>query len=261
MGNVTMEKLVVTNENKSTYHCKGDIPGARPVNHVITEGSELILKANMGYYHILVLIDGIADFMVDGKTYTHDNDRTTFIPALDKELVIKAKSLVQVLEIEWDVKDGDLDMIKEYNTAFPVDIPYVDSIQYIDPNKSQKTISRMMIPQRIIPRFSMGSVESYGYDAVKAHAHPMLDQFFCSFPENKSIVSIDDVNNDQLGNEIFHIPLGSKHGVEVVDDNHLHYMWIDFMPDNSAGLARLDASHKPTGLNRSFEEERKAKNN
>ena len=99
MGNVTMEKLVVTNENKSTYHCKGDIPGARPVNHVITEGSELVLKANVGYYHILVLIDGIADFTVGGKTYTHDNDRTTFIPALDTELVIKAKSLVQVLEI------------------------------------------------------------------------------------------------------------------------------------------------------------------
>ena len=49
------------------------------------------------------------------------------------------------------------------------------------------------------------------------------------------------------------------HGVEVVEGKHMHYMWIDFMPDNSAGLARLDASHKPTGLNRSFEEERKAK--
>ena len=261
MGNVIMEKLEVTNENKSTYLCKDKIPGARPVNHVITEGTELTLKADMGYYHILVLIDGAADFIVGGKTYSHDNDRVTFIPSLDTELIIKAKTLVQVLEIEWDVKDGDLDMIKEYNTAFPVDIPYVDSIQYIDPNKSQKTISRMMIPQRIIPRFSMGSVESYGYDAVRAHSHPMLDQFFCSFPENKSIVSIDGVNNDQLGNEIFHIPLGSNHGVEVVDDNHLHYMWIDFMPDNSAGLARLDASHKPTGLNRSFEEERKANKN
>ena len=88
MGNITTEKLVVTGENKSTYHCKGDIPGARPVNHVITEGSELVLGANKGYYHILVLIDGVADFIVDNKVYTHDNDRVTFIPALDTELVI-----------------------------------------------------------------------------------------------------------------------------------------------------------------------------
>ena len=35
------------------------------------------------------------------------------------------------------------------------------------------------------------------------------------------------------------------------------YMWIDFMPDNELALKRLDDSHHPTGLWRSFDEEKK----
>ena len=54
------------------------------------------------------------------------------------------------------------------------------------------------------------------------------------------------------GDTILYIPLGSNHGVEVTGDRHMHYMWIDFMPDNELGLARLEASHKPTGKWNSF---------
>ena len=85
----------------------------------------------------------------------------------------------------------------------------------------------------------------------------MLDQFFFSFPENDMDVIIDGEKYPMLGNMILHIPLGSEHGVEVTGSKHMHYMWIDFLPDNEAGLKRLESSHKPTGTMRDLEKEDK----
>lgn len=256
---VVMEKIDTSKKgNQSVELCKGEIFGARPVHYTIEPGSEVVFDADAGYYHILILIEGKAVFSTDGKAYAFDG-RTTFVPAPDKELVVKAESDVQLLEIQWDEAPGDEEDLKEYNTQFPVVVPYQESIQYIDPNKSEKTISRMMIPHEIIPRFTIGSVESYGYDLVRPHAHPMLDQFFFSFPENDMDVIIDDEKYNMKGNIIMHIPLGSNHGVEVTGDRHMHYMWIDFMPDKEAGLKRLNFSHRPTGTVRDFANEDKTR--
>ena len=257
--NVVMEKIDTSVKgNRSIELCKGEIPGAHPVHHTIETGSKLAFDANCGYYHILILIEGTAKYETDGKEYTFDG-RTTFVPAPDKELAVTAKTDVQILEIQWDEAPGDEDDLKEYKTEFPVVVPYQESIQYIDPNKSEKTISRMMIPHEVLPRFTIGSVESYGYDLVRPHAHPMLDQFFFSFPENDMEVIIDDEKINMKGNIIMHIPLGSNHGVEVTGDRHMHYMWIDFMPDKEAGLKRLNFSHRPTGTVRGFANEDKTR--
>ncbi|MBR5308288.1 MAG: hypothetical protein IKU43_05920 [Clostridia bacterium] len=257
--NVVMEKVDTSVKgNRSIELCKGEIPGAHPVHHTIEAGSTLTLEANCGYYHILILIEGNTKFETDGKGFDFDG-RTTFVPAPDKELVISAKTDVQILEIQWDEAPGDEEDLKEYKTEFPVVVPYQESIQYIDPNKSEKTISRMMIPHEVLPRFTIGSVESYGYDLVRPHAHPMLDQFFFSFPENDMEVIIDDEKINMKGNIIMHIPLGSNHGVEVTGDRHMHYMWIDFMPDKEAGLKRLNFSHRPTGTVRDFANEDKTR--
>ena len=254
---VKLEVIDVSNrENRSLELCKGDIPGARPIHHTVMAGSSVDFAPNTGYYHILILVEGEADFLCAGETYRYDR-RVSFVPAADQPLTVTALTDVQILEIQWDIFPEDAAMLEEYKTQFPVKVLYQDSIQYIDPNKSEKTISRMMIPQRIIPRFSMGSVESYGYDLVRPHTHPMLDQFFFSFPENDMLLVIDDERIPMKGNIITHIPLGSNHGAEVVDDNHMHYMWIDFMPDNELALKRLDFSHRPTGQWRDFAKERK----
>jgi len=211
---------------------------------------------NAEYYRIFVLITGRVVLENDGKQYEYD-ERVTFVPMLETDLTIYAQSHAALLEIQWDIASEDAAMLEEYQTKFPICVPYKDSIQYIDPNKSVKTISRMMIPQRQIPRFSLGSVESYGYDYVRPHNHPMLDQFFFSFPENDMEVIINGEKIHMGGNMMLHIPLGADHGVEVTGDRHMHYMWIDFMPDNELALQRLDARHIPTGTVRSFDRERK----
>jgi quercetin dioxygenase-like cupin family protein len=236
--------------------CKGEINGARPVHHKIVSGDSMSFGAGVGYYHILILLEGEAVYATNGKEY-HFSERTTFVSDPKKDLSVSALKDTRILEIQWDEEDGDEADLKEYKTVFPVVVPYQDSIQYIDPNKSEKTISRMMIPHEIIPRFTIGSVESYGYDLVRPHAHPMLDQFFYSFAENDMEVIIDGGKYNMKGDEIIHIPLGSNHGAEVTGDRHMHYMWVDFMPDKEAGLKRLNFSHRPTGTVRDFANEDK----
>ena len=254
---IIMEQVDVSRRKAAAVElCKGEIPGALPVHHTIPAGQTLKLVGNCGYYYILILIQGKASFTTADRTDVYDT-RLTYVPASDTDLTIVAETDVQILEIQWDIFPEDSEMLAEYRTEFPVRVPYQDSIQYVDRNKSPKTISRMMIPQRVIPRFSLGSVESYGYDLVKPHSHPMLDQFFFSFPENDMDVLIDGEHIPMSGNMILHIPLGADHGVEVTGDRHMHYMWIDFMPDNELALKRLDSSHIPTGTVRSFEAEEK----
>jgi hypothetical protein len=91
----------------------------------------------------------------------------------------------------------------------------------------------------------MGSVVSYGFDRVEPHSHPLIDQFFFSFPENDAELIIDDERKHYGGYTIVHIPLGSNHGVEVMKGRRMHYLWIDFMIDKR-GAAYLDEVHTLT---------------
>ena len=242
--------------NNSVELCKGEIPNTRAMHHVVTKGNELLLGKDLGYYHIIVLISGDVTFKTADKEYNY-SERVTFVPSPKEDLTVVANTDVSFIEIQWDESPDDVNLLAEYKTVFPVVQTYRDSIQYTDPNKSEKTISRMMIPHRVIPRFAIGSVETYGVDLVKSHAHPMLDQFFFSFPENDMFVLINGEPIKMVGNQLMHIPLGADHGVDIPEGKHCHYMWIDFLPDNEKGLKRLDERHKVTGTMRSFDEENK----
>lgn len=239
-------------ENRSLAILPGCIPGATPFHHTILKGCTLTLEAGE-CHHILTMIAGDAAFATDGNEYVF-HERVTFIPAPAKPVTVKALSDVQILEIRWAKRPEEDDRLAaEYMTQFPVIQVYRNAKQYRDRNKSEKTISRSCIDQRRIPRFALGSVETYGVDAVKSHDHPMLDQFFFSFPENEMDVLIDFEPVHMSGNELLYIPLGAMHGVDVREGEHCHYMWIDFYPDNDEALKRLDASHIPTGRHVEFD--------
>ena len=69
--NVVMEKIDTSKRgNQSVELCKGEIPGARPVHYTIEAGSELVLDANTGYYHILILVEGSAAFQKQRTKHT-----------------------------------------------------------------------------------------------------------------------------------------------------------------------------------------------
>ena len=258
---LAMEKLDIQNgEKRSLPMCRGEIPGTALFHITLPKGEIYTLAPDAAHYHIYILISGKCTMATDGKTEEF-SERVTFVPAPECEMTLTAHEDVQALEVVWDITEEDVRLRADYGTAFPVVVPYATSIQYVDPNKSPKTISRMMIPHKIIPRFAIGSVESYGYDYVRPHTHPMLDQYFFSFPENQMDLIINGEKIPMGGNEVVHIPLGADHGVEVTGTDHMHYMWIDFLPDNEEGLRRLDKSHRPTGTVRDLAKEDKFRNN
>ena len=252
---VWIEQVDLTKKQNTTVElCRGEISGARPVHHTIIKGAELCFSEHVGYYHILILLEGKAVFESEGKSYELE-ERTTFVPSPDKRLLVRAQSDVQILEIQWDEAEGDAADLQQYQTQFPIVTPYYKAVQYVEDCKSEKTISRMLIPEETLPRFSMGSVETYGYDIVQPHEHPTLDQLFFGFSENNMNVLIDGERFHLKGNSIIHIPLGSSHGAEVTGDNHMHYIWIDFMPDKEAGVETMKSMHKLTNQTRNFAKE------
>lgn len=238
-------------KNRSVTLLPGCIPGATPYHHAVMAGSILSLEPGP-FHHILILISGDVEFSTDGNSYIF-HERVSFVPNPKLSVDIKALTDCHLIEVRWEWEEGDDELAAEYKTQFPHIQIYRNAKQYRDRNKSEKTISRSVIDQRIIPRFAFGSVETYGVDAVKSHDHPMLDQYFFSFPENEMDVLIDFEPIRMKGNELLYIPLGSMHGVDVKEGQHCHYLWIDFYPDNELALKRLDASHIPTGKHVEFD--------
>lgn len=251
---MVVEKVDVQgHDNCKIELCKGEISGARAIYHMLRAGSEEWLPVEKGFYRIFLLVQGKAAFVTEHQEYNHA-DRAIFVPAVDQTLEIKAETEVWMLEIQWEIYKEDQEMLKEYQTIFPITVCYQDAVQYKEAVKSEKTINRMLIPPRVIPRLSIGSVETIGYDVVQTHTHPALDQLFFSFPESEMNVWIDGIPVLMEGNVLLHIPLGSEHGVEVQEGKHMHYVWIDFMPDNEAALACMDISHQMTDEKRSLGE-------
>ena len=229
----------------------GAIPGAETSLLTLDAGKAYTREPEADKAFIYLTIDGKFRFHA-GRVNIAVEGRYVFIPGPDQQAEFQAATRTRLLEICWEIPpDSHGEWKSGACGAFPYVQEYITSTQYRDKNKSDKTISREMVRQRIVPGFCMGSVESYGYDKVAQHPHPMLDQFFFSFPENDVDVLIDDFKVPMKGDTLLHIPLGSNHGVEVLEPNHMHYIWIDFFL-GQAGLDRLDSSHKPTGQMRSF---------
>ena len=151
-----------------------------------------------------------------------------FIPGLHREFSIAAgKEKLSYLEIAMSLAPHDLETLDKQQDRWPYYIAYSECKKYNESIKSEKTISRMILPEDIVPRLCIGSVETSGPDEVAAHTHPMLEQLFFGLPGNDCIVTADDVETRFLGNDLLHIPLGSMHGASVKADKDLHYIWID----------------------------------
>lgn len=257
MYQIDMVKIDAAQQRESRVPMlPGAIPGAEVCLLTLEAGEAYAREAEPDKAFIYLTIDGEFRFHA-GRINIAVAGRYVFIPGPEQRAEFQAQTCTRMLEIGWEIPPDNREEWKSGACgAFPCVQEYITSIQYRDKNKSDKTISREMVRQRIVPGFCMGSVESYGYDKVAQHPHPMLDQFFFSFPENDVDVLIDDFKVPMKGDTLLHIPLGSNHGVEVLEPNHMHYIWIDFFL-GQAGLDRLDSSHKHTGQMRSFQEKTK----
>jgi quercetin dioxygenase-like cupin family protein len=105
---------------------------------------------------------------------------------------------------------------------------FSDCEPYTEKIKSPNTVSRTVLPADIIPRVSLGTVETKGPDAVGAHEHAMLDQLFLGLAGNDIIVHADDRTAELKEYSLLHIPIGSSHWATVDEGNKMYYMWMDF---------------------------------
>lgn len=233
------------------YECKkilaGEIPGATVINYTFPEGEVKQFEGRETFIRIFFLCSGSACFSAAGKTITFDG-KAVFTALPSQAVFLRALSGISLLEIRWEMNEQDLEDLKN-SSSFPFGMAYEDSPQYRDFFKSEKTISRAIIPQAMIPRFAMGSVETTGDDLIGQHSHPLLDQFFFSFPENNAMVLIDSCIYPLSGNTLLHIPLGSNHGVIALGEQYVHYLWMDFTPQElkKQAVDYLNEVHKPTG--------------
>ena len=102
-----------------------------------------------------------------------------------------------------------------------------DCPTYKEDIKSEKTLNRMILPEGLVPRLAMGSVETAGPDEVGAHEHPMLDQIFLGLKGCRCCCYAGGDETVLTDNMMLHIPLGSKHHVSVADGDKLAYIWMD----------------------------------
>jgi len=147
-----------------------------------------------------------------------------FVSGLHHEFSIKGgeKSL-SYLEIVMDLTEQDILDLHRRKTIFPYHVLYAECRQYSEAIKSEKTISRMILPEDIVPRVCIGSVETTGPDEVASHTHPMLEQLFLGLKGNEVCVIADSDKTGFRENELLHIPLGSDHGIKGGEGRGLQY--------------------------------------
>lgn len=109
-----------------------------------------------------------------------------------------------------------------YFTEFDDCEPYTEKI------KSPNTVSRTVLPEDIIPRVALGTVEAPGPDEVGAHEHAMLDQLFLGLTDNDIVVHADGASAEFKEYSLLHIPIGSSHWVSVEENKRMYYLWMDF---------------------------------
>lgn len=216
----------------------GEIESIRTFHHVIAEGDELILPGDERVYHILFLIEGDASFACADEeacgcsgTDLMLGCKGMFVEEAGKAVRIRSVKGARFLELQKTMTDVDLETRKKYKSSFPILQIYSQCEQYTDFSKTPKTINRIVLEQENIPRFAMGSVESVGEDHVIPNAHPEIDQFFFTFPENETELIINGETMQLGGDTLLHIPLGADHGTNLYEGKRMHYLWIDCLVD------------------------------
>lgn len=150
-----------------------------------------------------------------------------FVPARAGATIVADKEGLGMLEIIIRLTPEEMITFENQQQVLPYFVDYTKCRQYREAIKSEKTISRMILPENIVPRFCMGSVQTTGVDEVGEHTHPMLEQLFYGLPGNDCIVTANGIRTAFGENILLHIPLGSKHGVKVEEGKILNYIWMD----------------------------------
>ena len=202
-----------------------------------------------GYYIVLLSLKGSALFDVRNKEYPLKGKFIARIPYNEPyNIRIGHGEELDYLCFRKLQDSADLRLISENHEEHSS--IYIKALSdcpgYTEDIKSSKTINRMILPEGMVPRFCMGSVETTGPDSVAEHDHPMLDQLFFGLEGCRCTINADDQEAVLTEDMMMHIPLGSKHSVSVSDGDTLAYIWMDFF-FTLEGQKYMNEQHKMEG--------------
>lgn len=221
----------VTNATGEVF--RDEIKNLKTFIRRIDKGGLYESKGEKEYSRIFIVSKGRVS--VDGRELS-ERGLCAFLP----EGIITFEGLSDSVLLEINVKG---DMGEPDKNALPYFLDYSDAETYKEDCKSEKTTSRFLLKQRILPNIAIGSVETTGPDEVGAHEHPYVEQLFYSFSENSCRLVINGEEICYPANTLYHIPLGSIHGVKAYEGDKIHYVWIDYILDKN-GLDYMDEAHQ-----------------
>ncbi len=180
---------------------------------------------------VWMVVDGRGTMKSKNRQFAVNGETIARAPqGWDWRITAAPGTTLHLLRLQRDLTADDLEDLKKYPQfqAEPWVKKFLECEPYGEAIKSPKTISRTLLPENYVPRMALGTVETTGPDEVGKHSHPMLEQLFFGLRGNDIIVSADDEQANLTQFTILHIPLGSNHGVHVVEGKKLHYVWMDF---------------------------------
>ncbi len=185
-----------------------------------------------GYVNIFLFIKGTGVMKADTLSFPLEPE-TIAIPSAYRKVrfEVEKNDTLHYLHFVKKLSPEDLEDLKTFPEKNKYDIYFTrfsDCEAYTEKIKSPNTVSRTVLPADIIPRVSLGTVETQGPDAVGAHEHAMLDQLFLGLTDNDVTVHADDVSATFREYTLLHIPIGSSHWVTVEENKKMYYMWMDF---------------------------------
>jgi hypothetical protein len=206
---------------------KGEISGVSTFYLEVPKGMSYAYNPVKNSISVFLVTHG-SGIISQGSRLFDASNVNLFVPSVLETASIKAGTgLLGVLEIRIMLNDDEFKSVSQETGKLPYYVDYTKCVEYKEAIKSPKTTSRTIIPENIIPRFCLGSVETTGPDEVGAHTHPMLEQLFFGLPDNDCKVKADEAVTEFRENTLLHIPLGSSHGVKVEEGKHLYYIWMD----------------------------------
>jgi hypothetical protein len=219
----------------------GEISGVEPSFVWVPAGERVGLGSAGLRQHIVFVIEGTGRFS-SGPLARDLIARDLIAPQPGVPATFTAATAATLLVLAMELRPGESEAVKP--GVYPFFSRYADCEKYRDYFKTPKTVSRTLVPPFSLPRFAMGSVETTGPDRIEPHAHPMLDQHFFSFADNRCTLLVDGARHAFGGNCLLHVPLGSEHGIEAAPGDVVNYLWMDFF-GRSEDMEYLVEVHKP----------------
>lgn len=202
------------------------------IEHISVKGPQLVSEApGPDHYHVLLSLSGKAKLDVRGGENQVNINSIIKIPNnTEYNIHVGVDYNFSYLIIRKNLDDKDRQVIvqdmKSHHALYLK--PISDCQTYTEDIKSDKTINRIILPEGMVPRLCMGTVQTTGPDEVKEHDHPMLDQLFFGLTDCNCTCYAGNEKAVLTENTMLHIPLGSKHAVSVTEGHKLSYVWFDF---------------------------------